>query len=50
MRWNRGKEHFTQAPWHENWVQDGGALMNQCIHNMDLLRWIMGGEVEEVVV
>lgn len=25
---------------------DGGTLMNQCIHNIDLLRWMMGNEVE----
>ena len=23
--------------------------MNQCIHNIDLLRWMMGGEIDEVV-
>ena len=29
-------------------AQDGGCLMNQCIHGIDLLRWMMGNEVEEV--
>ena len=28
---------------------DGGALMNQCIHNIDLLRWMMGNDVTEVI-
>ena len=27
---------------------DGGTLMNQCIHNIDLLQWMMGGEVDTV--
>ena len=27
---------------------DGGALMNQCLHNIDLLRWMMGDGGEEV--
>lgn len=49
IRWNRGKEYYTQAPWRGTWEQDGGALMNQCIHNIDLLRWMMGDEVEEVM-
>ena len=31
------------------WEQDGGALMNQCIHNIDLFRWMMGDEVTEVI-
>lgn len=48
IRWNRGQEYYTQAPWRGTWEQDGGALMNQCIHNIDLLRWMMGNEVDEV--
>lgn len=48
IRWNRGEAYYEQAPWRGTWGQDGGALMNQCIHNIDLLRWMMGGEIEEV--
>lgn len=48
VRWNRNKEYYTQAPWRGTWAQDGGALMNQCIHGIDLLRWMFGGEIEEV--
>lgn len=48
IRWNRGRSYYEQAPWRGTWEQDGGALMNQCIHNIDLLRWMMGGDVEEV--
>ncbi len=49
IRWNRGKEYYDQAPWRGTWAQDGGCLMNQCIHNIDLLRWMMGDEVDEVM-
>ena len=48
IRWNRKKDYYTQATWRGTWSQDGGALMNQCIHNIDLLRWMMGDEVTEV--
>lgn len=48
VRWNRNKDYYTQAPWRGTWAQDGGALMNQCIHGIDLLRWMMGDDVEEV--
>lgn len=48
VRWNRNKGYYEQAPWRGTWAQDGGALMNQCIHGIDLLRWMMGDEVEEV--
>lgn len=49
VRWCREREYYDRALWRGTWEQDGGALMNQCIHNIDLLRWMMGGEVEEVV-
>jgi len=49
IRWNRGESYYRQAPWRGTWEQDGGALMNQCIHNIDLLRWMMGDQVVEVV-
>lgn len=48
VRWNRDKNYYDQAPWRGTWAQDGGALMNQCIHGIDLLRWMMGGEIDEV--
>lgn len=49
IRWNRGEDYYKQAPWRGTWGQDGGALMNQCIHNIDLLRWMMGNEIVEVI-
>ena len=48
VRWNRNQDYYTQAPWRGTWAQDGGALMNQCIHGIDLLRWTLGDEIEEV--
>jgi len=48
VRWSRNQDYYTQAPWRGTWAQDGGCLMNQCIHGIDLLRWMMGDEVEEV--
>ena len=48
VRWNRNRDYYAQAPWRGTWAQDGGCLMNQCIHGIDLLRWMMGDEVEEV--
>ena len=48
VRWNRNKAYYDQAPWRGTWQDDGGCLMNQCIHGIDLLRWMMGGEVDSV--
>lgn len=49
IRWCRDHEYYDRASWRGTWEQDGGALMNQCIHNIDLLRWMMGDDVIEVV-
>ncbi len=49
IRWSRDWEYYSRASWRGTWEQDGGALMNQCIHNIDLLRWMMGDEIVEVV-
>ena len=48
VRWNRNKDYYEQAPWRGTWKDDGGCLMNQCIHGIDLLRWMMGDEVISV--
>lgn len=48
VRWNRNRDYYEQAKWRGTWAEDGGCLMNQCIHGMDLLRWMMGDEVDTV--
>ena len=45
VRWNRNKDYYSQASWRGTWSQDGGCLMNQCIHSIDILRWMMGSEI-----
>ena len=42
VRWNRNEGYYAQAPWRGTWEQDGGTLMNQCTHGIDLLQWMMG--------
>lgn len=46
--WNRDMNYYTQAAWRGTWKLDGGTLLNQCIHNIDLLQWMLGGGVESV--
>ncbi|MBR6209125.1 MAG: Gfo/Idh/MocA family oxidoreductase [Oscillospiraceae bacterium] len=48
VRWNRNRGYYDQAPWRGTWKDDGGCLMNQCIHGIDLLRWMMGDEVDSI--
>ena len=48
VRWNRNQDYYTQAPWRGTWKDDGGYLMNQCIHGIDLLCWMMGDQADTV--
>ena len=48
VRWNRNRDYYNQALWRGTWAEDGGCLMNQCIHGIDLLRWMMGEEIDSV--
>lgn len=49
IRWTRDHEYYDRAKWRGTWEQDGGALMNQCIHDIDLIRWLMGDDIIEVM-
>ena len=45
----RPQSYYDSAAWRGTWSLDGGgALMNQGIHLIDLLLWLMGGEAEVV--
>lgn len=48
VRRNRNKAYFDAGKWRGTWANDGGTLMNQCIHYTDLLQWVMGSDVKEV--
>lgn len=48
VRWNRNGGYYAEAPWRGTWEQDGGTLMNQCTHGIDLLQWIMGEDAVRV--
>ncbi len=48
VKWYRSQAYYDSADWRGSWRLDGGgALMNQAIHQVDLLLWLMG-PVEEV--
>ena len=47
VRWCRPQRYYNLAPWRGTFSHDGGALSNQGIHHIDLLRYL-GGEVAEL--
>lgn len=43
VKWYRSQEYYDSGAWRGTWALDGGgALMNQAIHSVDLLLWLMG--------
>ena len=41
--WYRPDVYFHVSSWRGTWPgEGGGALLNQCIHNLDVLQWILG--------
>jgi predicted dehydrogenase len=47
VKWYRTQQYYDSGAWRGTWKLDGGgALMNQAIHSVDLLLWLMGPVVE----
>jgi UDP-N-acetyl-2-amino-2-deoxyglucuronate dehydrogenase len=47
VRWYRPQEYYEDG-WHGTSAMDGGALMNQSIHHIDALQWLVGVPVKSV--
>jgi UDP-N-acetyl-2-amino-2-deoxyglucuronate dehydrogenase len=45
-KWYRSQDYYDSAAWRGTWALDGGSLMNQGIHYLDLLLWCMGPVAE----
>jgi UDP-N-acetyl-2-amino-2-deoxyglucuronate dehydrogenase len=49
VKWFRTQQYYDSGAWRGTWELDGGgALMNQAIHSVDLLLWLMG-DVQQVM-
>jgi UDP-N-acetyl-2-amino-2-deoxyglucuronate dehydrogenase len=45
-KWYRTQAYYDSAAWRGTWTMDGGSLMNQGVHYVDLLRWCLGPAAE----
>lgn len=46
VMWQRSAEYYRDRPWRGTWAGGGGGLlMNQAIHTVDLLQWLVGDVV-----
>ena len=48
VRWQRPQDYYDAEPWRGTWEFDGGAIMNQASHYVDLMQWLVG-PVESVM-
>jgi UDP-N-acetyl-2-amino-2-deoxyglucuronate dehydrogenase len=45
----RDEAYYKSDPWRGTWKEEGGGvLVNQAPHQLDLLQWFMGGEIDEL--
>jgi len=45
----RDKAYYESDPWRGTWqAEGGGVLVNQAVHQIDILQWYMGGDIAEV--
>lgn len=45
----RNESYYKSDPWRGTWKgEGGGVLVNQAPHQLDLLQWFMGSEIEEI--
>jgi UDP-N-acetyl-2-amino-2-deoxyglucuronate dehydrogenase len=49
-KWYRTQAYYDTAAWRGTWAMDGGSLLNQGVHYVDLLRWCMGPVTEVTAV
>ncbi len=48
VKWFRTQEYYDNGGWRGTWDMDGGgSLMNQAVHTVDLMQWLMG-DVESI--
>ena len=49
-KWYRSQAYYDSAAWRGTYAMDGGSLMNQGVHYVDLLRWCLGPPAEVTAV
>lgn len=45
VRWGHDQAYYDSAAWRGTWAADGGVLMNQSIHALDLMCWLMNAPI-----
>ena len=49
LTWTRPDDYYASSDWKGTWDKEGGGVViDQAIHSIDLVRWIIDSEVESV--
>lgn len=49
VTWDRSDEYYTKSDWKGTWDKEGGGvIIDQAIHTMDLMRWLIDSEIEYI--
>lgn len=48
VRWGHDQAYYDYSPWRGTRDADGGVIMNQSVHALDLMRWLLGAEGSEI--
>ncbi len=49
LTWSRSDEYYSMSDWKGTWDKEGGGVViDQAIHSIDLVRWIVDSEIESV--
>lgn len=49
LTWKRNDDYYSQSDWKGTWDKEGGGVViDQAIHSIDLVRWVIDEEIEKV--
>ena len=49
VTWDRSDEYYSKSDWKGTWDKEGGGvIIDQAIHTLDLMRWLIGSEIEYI--
>lgn len=49
LTWARPEEYYSESDWKGTWDKEGGGVViDQAIHSIDLVNWIVGSEAEKI--
>ena len=51
LTWSRSDDYYSESDWKGTWDKEGGGvIIDQAIHSIDLVNWIIDSEIESISV